>query len=402
MRLDDVRVVDLTTLLPGPYGTQLLADLGADVVKVEPVDSGDNARYTPPLTGDGHGALFDAVNRGKRSVALDLKDERGREALYELVATADAFVEQFRPGVVDRLGVDYDTLREHNPDLVYCSLSGYGQSGPKSGKAAHDLNYIGLAGLLDMTRESDEVKPQMPGYPIADMAGGVFAAFSIVCALLSRELGGGTDGNGRRDTGSGEYVDCSLTDPVLSFSQSVAPLALSGEDPRPGETALTGGYPWYDVYECADGRYVTIAALEPGFWRGFCEAVDREDLLEYHMTEDEAELAALREELEALFASRTRDEWVEAIGDADATVDGVYTPAEAFEHPQVEAMEIVEEREGSLPRVGFPARGEGIPEGPLGDAPGHGEHTAELLREVGLPEGTVDGLVEAGVAEVAR
>jgi len=402
MRLDDVRVVDLTTLLPGPYGTQLLADLGADVVKVEPVDSGDNARYTPPLTDDGHGALFDAVNRGKRSVALDLKDERGREALYALVATADAFVEQFRPGVVDRLGADYDTLREHNPDLVYCSLSGYGQSGPTSGKAAHDLNYIGLAGLLDMTRESESEKPQMPGYPIADMAGGVFAAFSVVCALLSRELGGGTDGSDRGDTGGGEYIDCSLTDPVLSFSQSVAPLALSGEDPRPGETALTGGYPWYDVYECADGRYVTIAALEPRFWRGFCEAADREDLLEYHMTDDEAEREALREELEALFAERTRDEWVEAVGDADATVDGVYTPAEAFEHPQVEAMAIVEETEWSPPRVGYPARGKGVPDEPLEGVPGHGEHTAELLREAGLSERDVDGLVEAGVAGVAR
>jgi crotonobetainyl-CoA:carnitine CoA-transferase CaiB-like acyl-CoA transferase len=392
MRLDDVRVIDLTTLLPGPYGTQLLADLGADVVKVERVDAGDDARYTPPLTEEGHGALFDAVNRGKRSIALDLKDERGREAIYELVSTADAFVEQFRPGVVDRLGVDYDTLREHNPDLVYCSLSGYGQSGPKSGKAAHDLNYIGLAGLLDMTRESEDEKPQMPGYPIADMAGGSFAAFSIVCALLDRELG----------DGGGEYVDCSLTDPVLSFSQSVAPNAFMGEDPRPGETALTGGYPWYDVYECADGRYATIAALEPRFWQGFCEAVDREDLLEYHMTGDEAELAALREELESLFAERSRDEWVEAIGDADAAVDGVYTPAEAFDHPQVEAMDIVEEQEGSLPRVGFPARGEGVPDGPLGGAPGHGEHTAELLREAGLSATEVDDLVEAEVAGVGR
>jgi crotonobetainyl-CoA:carnitine CoA-transferase CaiB-like acyl-CoA transferase len=393
MRLDGVRVVDLTTLLPGPYGTQLLADLGADVVKVERVDAGDDARYTPPLTDEGHGALFDAVNRGKRSVALDLKDERGREALYELVSTADAFVEQFRPGVVDRLGVDYETLREHNPGLVYCSLAGYGQSGPKSGKAAHDLNYIGLAGLLDMTRESEEAKPQMPGYPIADMAGGVFAAFSVVCALLSRELGAGE---------GGEYIDCSLTDPVLSFAQSVAPSAFMGEDPRPGETALTGGYPWYDVYECADGRYVTLAALEPRFWRGFCEAVGREDLLDSHMTDDPAQVAALREELETLFASRTREEWVEAVGDADATVDGVYTPAEALEHPQVEAMGIVEEREGSLSRVGYPARGEGIPDGPLGGAPGHGEHTGELLREVGLPDTRIDNLAEAGVVGVGR
>jgi crotonobetainyl-CoA:carnitine CoA-transferase CaiB-like acyl-CoA transferase len=389
MQLDDVRVLDLTRLLPGPYATQLLADAGADVVKVEDTSAGDYARHMPPYTDDGVGAIFDAVNRGKRSVCLDLKAERGREAFYDLVTDADVVIEQFRPGVVDRLGVDYDTLHEHNPALVYCSLSGYGQNGPLADKAGHDLNYVGLAGMLDLSREDEAAKPSPLGYQVGDMAGGLFAAFAVVSALLSRELGGG----------GGEYLDCSLTDPVLSFSQTAAAEVFAGGDPRPGETPLTGGYPWYDVYECADGGYVTIGALEPQFWQGFCEAVDREDLVDYHMTDDEAELAALREELEALFAERTRDEWVEALVDEEAAVDGVYTPRETFSHPQVEARGIVERPDDHPPRVGFPARGSDIDhETPADPAPGQGAHTDEVFREAGLTDERIAELREAGVA----
>ena len=332
MRLDGVRVLDLTRLLPGPYATQLLADLGADVVKVEDTGAGDYARHMPPTTERGVGAVFDAVNRGKRSVAVDLKDDDGREAFLELAAEADVVVESFRPGVVDRLGVGYDAVRERNPDVVYVSLTGYGQAGPLSDRAGHDLNYVGRAGLLDMTRESPETRPVPLGYQVADLSGGLFAAFAATSALLSRELGT-NDADGADGEGRGEYVDVSMTDVVLSFSHTVAPdaMAASGTDdpgPRPGETGLTGGYPWYDVYETADG-YVTLAALEPQFWTAFCDAVGREDLAGYHMTEDPAERAALREELEALFAERTRDEWVQTFADVDACVDGVYTPTEA-------------------------------------------------------------------------
>ncbi|PSP67263.1 CoA transferase [Halobacteriales archaeon QS_1_69_70] len=386
MRLDGVRVLDLTRLLPGPYATQLLADAGADVVKVEDTGAGDYARHMPPVTDDGVGAVFDAVNRGKRSVAIDLKDDDGRAAFHDLVADADVVIESFRPGVTDRLGVDYGTLTDHRPDLVYCSLTGYGQAGPYADRAGHDLNYVGLAGLLDMTREGEDETPRVPGYQIADMAGGLLAAFSICSALLSRELGN-TDG---------EYLDVALTDAVVSFSQAIAPDALAGDEPRPGETPLTGQYPWYDIYETKDGRYVTLGALEPQFWTAFCEAVDRPDLADAHMTGDAAEREALREELTDIFRSRTREEWADAMADVDATVDAVYTPAETFEHPQVEARGYVERPADAAPRVGLPVCGSEISRGDVGAAPGHGEHTVEVLSAAGLGADEIQRLRDAG------
>ncbi|WP_255149857.1 CaiB/BaiF CoA transferase family protein [Halorarius halobius] len=388
MRLDGVRVLDLTRLLPGPYASQLLADAGADVVKVEDTGTGDYARHMPPTTDAGHGAVFDAVNRGKRSVAIDLKSDDGLEAFYRLVEDADVVFEQFRPGVVDRLGVDYETLREYNDDLVYCSLSGYGQNGPLAEQAGHDLNYIGLAGMLDMTRESDAEAPRMPGYQVADMGGGLFAAFAIVSALASRELG---------NTG-GEYVDVGMTDVVVSFSQAIASEALTGGDPRPGETPLTGQYPWYDVYPAKEG-YVTLGALEPQFWSAFCEAVGKEEWIGKHMTQDPAELQALREGIGEVFAERTRDEWVEFFDGVDAAVDGVYSPEETMEHPQIEARGYVERPDDGHPRVGFPARGTDIEHGEASSPPDHGADTDAVLREVGFDASEVERLRESGAVE---
>jgi crotonobetainyl-CoA:carnitine CoA-transferase CaiB-like acyl-CoA transferase len=388
MRLDGVRILDLSRLLPGPYATQLLADAGADVIKVEDAEGGDYARMLPPYTDAGVGAIFDAVNRGKRSVALDLKSDRGREAFLNLAAEADVVFEQFRPGVVDRLGVDYDSVRERNPEVVYCSLSGFGQEGPYADRVGHDLNYVGMAGLLDMTREDEERKPQMPGYPVGDMAGGLFAAFSMVGALCSRELG---------NTG-GEYVDVAMTDVVASFSQAVAHDALTGGDPRPGETELTGDLPWYDVYETADGGYVTLAALEPKFWESFCEAVEREDLVDAHMTMDPAEREALREELTALSADRTRDEWEAALGDVEAMVAPVHTPAEALDSEHAAARDLLD-RSGPVPRVGFPAQCSEGSDRDSGPAPGHGEHTDAVLSAVGYDRDRLDALREDGVIE---
>lgn len=386
MRLDSVRVLDLTRLLPGPYATQLLADAGADVVKIEDTGAGDYARHTPPTTDDGHGELFDAVNRGKRSVGIDLKSDEGKQVFYRLVEEADVVFEQFRPGVVDRLEVDYDTVREHNDEIIYCSLSGYGQNGPRADVAGHDLNYIGVAGLLDMTRESTDETPRAPGYQVADMGGGLFAAFSITTALASRELG----------DGGGEYIDVGMTDVVASFSQAVAPQALTGGDPRPGETSLTGKYPWYDVYEAAEG-YVTLGALEPQFWTAFCEAVGREEWIDSHMTTDAAEREALREALESLFAERTRDEWVEFFDGVDAAVDGVYSPGEAVDHPQITARGYIERPEGRRPRIGFPAQGSDIEHGTNTHVPTHGEDTDAVLRDAGYDDADLERLRESGV-----
>ncbi|MFD1512621.1 CaiB/BaiF CoA transferase family protein [Halomarina rubra] len=384
MQLTDVRVLDLTRLLPGPYATQLLADLGADVVKVEDTEAGDYARHMPPMV-DGVGAVFDGVNRGKRSVALDLKRDAGREAFYALVEAADVVVESFRPGVVERLGVDYETLREHNEALVYVSLTGYGQTGPLADRAGHDLNYVGRAGLLDLTREDEDETPRVPGYQVGDLGGGLFTAFAVASGLLSREFGNG-----------GSYVDVSMADVALTFGQAHAAEAFDGAvggeaGPRPGETALTGAYPWYDVYEAADG-YVTLAALEPQFWAAFCEAVDREDLVKYHMTDDGAERAALREELEGIFAERTRDEWAD-LG-PQTTVEPVLTIGEAVDDESFRERVVVDS-EDARPRLGFPA----VCDRPETDesAPGHGEHTDALLGAVGYDAADLADLREMGV-----
>jgi len=389
MRLDGITILDLTRLLPGPYATQLLADAGAEVIKVEDTDTGDYARQMSPMTDRGIGAVFDAVNRGKRSIGLDLKSESGREAFYELLAEADVVVESFRPGVAERLGVDYGTVSDHQPDVIYCSLTGYGQNGPHAERPSHDLNCVGLSGLLDMTRRSVDEAPRTVGYQIADIGGGLLAAFSICAALLSRELG----------AGGGEYLDVSMTDAVVSFSQALAPAALRGNDPRPGETAFTGKYPCYGVYEAADGNYLTLGALEPKFFEAFCDAVDRPELADEHLSEDPAVRTALRAELEAVFSERSRDEWVAFLADVDTAVDGVYTPQEALEHPQIEARGYVQRPEDGTPRIGFPVCGSDVPERNDGDVPGHGEHTELVLESIGYDSAEIDRLRADGAIE---
>lgn len=363
MNLDGIRVLDLTRLLPGPYATQLLADAGADVVKVEDPKRGDYARETPPYTEEGVGRLFDAVNRGKRSVALDLTDESDRNAFYALAAEADAVVEGFSPGTVEKLGVDYDTLTEYNEDIVYCSVSGYGQTGDFRDRAGHDLNYLASVGVLDANRRDTDEQPRIPGVPIADMTGGLFAAFSVATALLSRELGAG-----------GAYIDTSLADAAFSASQPLSMLAFD-DDPRPGRTPLTGQFPWYDTYEAAEGGHVALAALEEPFWESFCEAAERPDLVDYHGTTDPAELEALRDELEDVFAERTAAEWEDRCGE-DGMLARVRTPREAVRTDHFRERGIVHDG-----RVGFPARVDGTVPSNGEDVPERGEHTDELLAE---------------------
>lgn len=388
MRLDSVRVLDLTRLLPGPYGTQLLADMGADIVKIEEVREGDYGRNIGPATTDGTSTMFDSVNRGKRSIGLDLKAEEGREIFYSLVEEADVIFEQFRPGVVERLAIDYGTVRKYNEDIIYCSLSGYGQTGPYANRAGHDLNYIGVAGLLDMTREDVDSKPQMPGYQVGDIGGGLFAAFCIVSSLVSRALG----------DGGGEYIDVSMTDVVLSFSQSVAHQALTGDDPMPSQTPLTGQYPCYGVYECEDGQYITLAALETKFWEVFCSEVGREDLTAKHMTPDEETREYVRQEVAALFLEKTRDRWLSEL--SDETMTGpVNSVAEAVEHPQIEARNIIERSPDNPPRIGFPALTDNGPLNSNDHAPEHGEHTSEILRANGVDSARIVELKKRNIVK---
>ncbi|MFB6282344.1 MAG: CaiB/BaiF CoA transferase family protein [Halobacteria archaeon] len=380
MNLDGVRILDLTRLLPGPFATQLLQDMGAEVIKIESPGKGDYARYTPPYTDEGVGGLFSTVNRGKRSVELDLKSSEGKEVFYRLCGDVDVVIEQFRPNVKHRLEVDYESVREHNPDVVYCSLTGYGQNGRYSEKPGHDLNYEALGGLLGMTRsrvdpDGEAGNPVIPGYPVGDMSGGLYAAFAVVSGLLSREFGNG-----------GEYIDVSMTDALLSFSQAALPDEYLGSGAGAGETALTGKYPCYDVYEAEDG-YVALAAMEPKFWRKFCRTVGRQDLVTEHMNEDPERREDLRKELEELFSGRTRKEWVEL---DDVPIEAVNTLREAMESPVTEGTT---EPKAGVPRVSNPV----CDDVEDGDVPSKGEDTEEILKQAGFGDAEIDELRDKDV-----
>lgn len=343
MRLDGLSVLDFSLTYPGPYCTQLLADLGADVVSVEPPD-GDPTRWlSGPGPGDG---VFAALNRGKDSVALDLTDAGDREHARTLAGDADVVVEGFRPGVAERLGVDYATLAERNPGLVYCSVTGFGQTGPRRDDPAHDLTVSALGGFLDMTRPTPNGRPTIAGYSVVDAATGLAAATAILSALLDRELG----------DGGGAHLDVSMLDALLSVSQSVAPAALAGEQPRPGETPFTGGDPWYDVYETADGAYLAVGAFEADFWAEFCDAIERPELVDAHGTDDPAVKQATREAVAARIRKQSLEEWLAALDDVDTAVEPVQSLMDTLDSDHVRARDTVRGRESESPYVGFPVR----------------------------------------------
>jgi len=276
--LQGVRVLDLSRLLPGGFCSLLLADFGAEVLKVEDTGMGDYVRWSAPFYEGAHesarSALFLALNRNKRSIRLDLKQEGGREALLALVREHDVVLESFRPGVLDRLGVGYEQMREVNPGIVFCAISGYGQDGPKRDASGHDMNYLGLIGLLGLTGERGGPPVQAAGQ-IADLGGGaLMAAFGIMAALRERDGAPGSPGSGE-----GQFVDVSMCDGALSWLAMVAGAYFAdGNVPHRGDLPLAGSLVCYRPYECSDG-WVSLGALEPKFWQAWCRGVDREDLI---------------------------------------------------------------------------------------------------------------------------
>jgi crotonobetainyl-CoA:carnitine CoA-transferase CaiB-like acyl-CoA transferase len=372
--LSGVRVLDLTRLLPGGYATLLMADLGADVIKVEEPGRGDYIRWTPPMVGE-HSSGHLALNRNKRSMTLNLKSEEGRALFTRLAAGADVVIESFRPGVMDRLGAGYEVLRERNPRLIYCAITGYGQDGPRSLVAGHDLNYVGYAGVLSMTGEE---RPAIPGVQIGDLAGGGMAAVISVLAALHR----------RGETGEGDFCDVSMTDGVISWlSIHAAAYVATGEAPTGGRAPLAGLYPCYRVYPAADG-WITVGALEPQFWAALCDALERPDL-----TDDAYATGSRRDEvvseLDDLFSKKTRAEWMQHLEGLDVCVGPVNDLAEAMSDPQALARGMVVTEAipgvGEWTSVGNPIRLSRAP----GDvtarpAPFMGEHTEEVLVELGL------------------
>lgn len=388
--LAGVRVLDLTRLLPGPLCTQHLADLGAEVIKIEDTRGGDYGRYGLGVGEGTDPAYFDIVNRGKRSLALDLKADRGLELFCKLVLGADLVVEGFRPGVMERLGIGHAALKELNPKIVMCSISGYGQSGPYRERAGHDLNYCAVTGLIDQTGYPGGA-PVIPAFQIADLAGGTLTALASVLAALYKA----------QRSGEGSHVDVAMADSVMAHTIfSLASYRAASATPGRGEGALSGGLPCYNVYDTADGRHLAVAALEAKFWERMCNALGRPDLIAKHGVSG-AEARAVREELAVLFRQRTLDEWMALLEPADCCVTPVLNFEEALSEPQFAARGLfTQDAGGGVDGYGFPALIDGGRFHASEPAPGYGEHTRVLLAELGYTDEQITALVESGVVHL--
>ncbi len=369
--LTGLKVLDLSRLLPGPYATLVLADLGATVDKLEEPGSGDYTRHSPPMKDD-TSALFLGLNRNKRSIGVDLKSPAGVATLKGLVKHYDVLVESFRPGVLDRLGVGYEVLSKENPRLIFCSISGYGNTGPDRLKAGHDLNYIARSGALAYGGVDGGV-PAMPGVQMADIGGGsLFAIIGILAAV-----------NERHTSGKGRFIDVSMTDGSMAFlHMHLAARLLMGSEGTPlarGREALNGGYPCYGLYRTSDARYLAVGSLEPKFFAGVCAAIERPDLLSGAYDVGEAG-QKIRAELEKIFASRTLADWVALFRPLDLCVEPVLEGDEILKDPQLQARGMFA-KEGEAVWLRTPLRFGDVP---IKQPPSIGEHSAEILRECGL------------------
>jgi alpha-methylacyl-CoA racemase len=372
--LDGLRVLDLSRLLPGGFCSLLLADFGADVIKVEDTGAGDYLRASGPP--------FLALNRGKRSISVDLKHPDGREVFLRLARGADVLLESFRPGVMDRLGVGYQRLRSENPRLVYCAITGYGQDGPFALRAGHDTNYLARIGLLDLTGDPAG-PPVQSGGQIADLGGGaLMAAFGILAAVRERER-----------SGEGQLVDVSMTDGALSWlAMDAARHLAGGAAPRRGRAELAGGLICYRPYRCADG-WVAFGALEPKFWRAWCEGVGRPELAERQFDAVGSETHGA---VEAIFAERTRAQWEAFNDEHDCCLEPVLGLDEALESELVRARGMVVEVEGQR-LLGTPVKLSRTPADPTrAGGPALGADTDAVLAEAGLGADEIAALREAG------
>jgi alpha-methylacyl-CoA racemase len=388
--LEGLKVLDLSRLLPGGFCSLLLADLGADVLKVEDTGMGDYVRWAEPkyegAEESADSALFLALNRGKRSMRLNLKNEAGRDVLLKLVREHDVLLESFRPGVLARLGVGYEQLREENPGLVYCAITGYGQDGPFRDRSGHDMNYLGLIGMLGLTGEPQGPPVQAAGQ-IADIGGGaLMAAFGILAALRERDR-----------SGNGQLVDVSMADGALSWLALVAGRYLcEGIVPRRGTLELAGGLICYRPYACKDG-WVTLGALEPKFWQEWCRGVGREDLIEKQFEAPGSEAHA---EVERIFLERDRDDWQKFASEHDCCLEPVLDLGEALDSELVRARQMVVELDqpgtDGVRQLGVPVKLSRTPGQVRDPGPVLGAHTRDVLSGLGYSDEEVEALEQSG------
>ncbi|MCP4122939.1 MAG: CoA transferase [Bacteroidetes bacterium] len=375
--LKGIKILDLTRLLPGPLATQYLADLGAEVIKIEDVDFPDYTRFFPPHLGS-ESIHYLSVNRSKKSLAIKLGSEEGKAVFFDMVRLADVVIEGFRPGMLDKLGLGYEHAKAQKSDIIYVSISGYGQDGPLSHKAGHDLNYVGYAGIMAVNGKDGE--SMMPGVQIADIMGGSYnAVIGCMSALFERMR-----------TGKGQHVDVSMTDGAMQIV--TMPLGESmnlNNHHKPGEFMLSGGLANYNSYACADGKYIALGALEPKFWTGFCKLIGKPEWFNEAFSGPE-KTAQLKISLAELFKTRTRDEWIKMAEDADICLSPVLSLEELEVHEHFEARNMIVEHEhpsyGKLKGTNQPIKFS-VSKLHKGWAPPLlGEHSVEVLRAYGFSE----------------
>ncbi|MBL4634339.1 MAG: CoA transferase [Kofleriaceae bacterium] len=377
--LDGIRVLDLSRLLPGPFLTMVLGDMGAEISKVEAPGSGDYLRIMPPLKGEMSGRFL-ALNRNKRSLVLNLKQENHRDAFLMMVESADVVVETFRPGVMERLGIGFPTLREHNSNIILASISGYGQTGIYRNRAGHDLNYIGLSGLLAMTGEAEE-KPTMPGTQVADLAGGaLWASTAILGALLGRDRCGA------------QHLDISMCEGTLALlaAELGNMQCLSERSPTRGSEMLNGALACYSVYKTKDDLYISVGALEPKFWLAFNQAIGRNA----HAAEvalDEDHQKRIRDEVAGILVTKTRVDWLEIFAEYDCCAEAVLELDELQDHPlhkSRNAFFTIPDDSGGILQVRTP-----VGQTTASPPPSHGQHSREILSDFGFSDDEIRRLL---------
>ena len=399
--LENVKVLDLSRMLPGPYCSMILSDLGADVIHVN--DPSFAYSNPPPFFQKGRyreSAFNSILMRNKRSMDLNLKKEEGREIFYKLVSQADVVLETFRPKVTDKLKIDYQTLSKINPSLIYCSLTGYGQHGPYEQIAGHDLNYVGICGMVDLNRpraplsENEGNKnPIVPGIQAADIGGGLISAIGILGALLERNL------NSER---KGQYVDISMLDSVFSFMPMAAAVHFSKylNDGIQNENILHGSSPFYSVYKTKDNKYISVGAIEVKFWRAMCEGLEREDLKLKQMVKGE-EREKVFHELQKEFSKKTQEEWMEIFKNLDACVMPIKNFGDACNDPQIKARNMVVKLKhpkfGEVPNIASPIKYSRTELKIRNLAPKRGQHTKEILMELNYTKEDIKNFNKRGI-----
>ena len=389
--LDGIVVLDLTRLLPGAATTTLLSQFGAEIIKIEEPGRGDYAREMHPLI-DGEGAYFVLTNYGKKSVAIDLKDPRGKESFLRLVERADVLVEGFRPGVMQRLGLDFEVLRKRNQRLIYTAITGYGQHGPYAQRAGHDINYLSLSGVLGLNATRGQA-PVIPGVQIADLAGGAMqAVIGILLALTARQK-----------LRQGQMVDVAMLDGAIMLQRVPLAHVATGQEPEPGGEMLTGLYACYNIYKTRDERWVAVGALEPKFWATLCRALDCEAFIPHQFAgaEQQCEMIAT---LSRIFINRDAAEWFALLGPTDACVTPVNTVGEMLSNPHIRERETIVDVEHAT--VGTMAHPGVAPK--LSETPGHfefsppprlGQHTREVLHWAGITDDEINEMKEMRVIQ---